>query len=165
VETIVAIVETVAAIMTPIGNPEHAINGTHSAADAGADRAANHTAYRTGGPVAFIRAFLRTADDALRMPELGDREQRQGDGRNRKTEPDGQTGGQSRCLDFRLHLKLNSLMVSGDCADRAGIFNVDAAKRLRACDKIRSGRPNVGGKEGSIIKPSFPGLVPRTVRE
>jgi hypothetical protein len=110
VEAIVTIVKpaTVTAIAA-IRNPEHAINGTHGAADAGADRAANHAAYRTGGPVALIRAFLRTADDALRMPELGDREQRQSDGRNGKTKPDGQTGGQSQCLDLRLHLDLNSL--------------------------------------------------------
>jgi hypothetical protein len=157
VETIVTIVETAAAIMAPIGNPEHAIHRTDGAADTGADRAANHATDRAGNPVTFIGAFLRATHDTLCMDELGDREQRQGDGRNGKTEPDGQTGGQSRSLDLRFHLNLNSLMVGGDCADGAGIFNVDVAKRLRNHDEIRSGQRNNAGKEGSIIKASFPG--------
>jgi hypothetical protein len=48
VETVVAIVEAAAVIMTPIGDPKHAIYGAHGATDAGADRAANHAADRAG---------------------------------------------------------------------------------------------------------------------
>jgi len=35
------VVKAAAAIVTPIGNPEHAIHGAHGTADAGSDRAAN----------------------------------------------------------------------------------------------------------------------------
>ena len=84
VEMIVAVVKAAAAIAAPIGNAEHAIHRADRAADTGSDRAADHTAYRTGGPVTFVGAFLRAAHDALGMPDMGDREQREGDGRDRQ---------------------------------------------------------------------------------
>jgi hypothetical protein len=56
-------------------------------------------------------------------------------------------------------------MVGRDCADGAGIFNVGATKRLRACNEIRSGQPDEGGSDGPITKASFQGLVHRTVPE
>jgi hypothetical protein len=84
VEAAVAVVKAAATIMAPIGNPEHAFNGSHRATDAGADRAANHAAHWTGGPVTFVCTLLRAAHDALRMPDLGDREQCKRDGRDTK---------------------------------------------------------------------------------
>ena len=52
-------------------NSEHAIHGAHRAADAGADRAAHDRADRTRRAVAFTGAFLRAADNTLRMAEMG----------------------------------------------------------------------------------------------
>jgi hypothetical protein len=141
VEAIVTIVKpaTVTAIAA-IGNTEHAINGTHGAADTGADRAANHAADRTGGPVTLIGSLLRAADDALGMGELGDREQRQSDGRNGKTEPDGQTGGQARSLDLRIHLNLNSLEISAASAPTWWESpNAEAAKWLHRYAEFEQG--------------------------
>ena len=60
------------AVVAVIGNPKHAIDGTDRTADAGTHRAANHGPYRTSRTAALTRAFLRSANDALRMPELGD---------------------------------------------------------------------------------------------
>ena len=67
----------VAPIMTvmPIAtNPEDAVDGTHRAADTGADRAANDGAHRTGRAAtlahALLRAAFHAADDALRMPGM-----------------------------------------------------------------------------------------------
>ena len=85
-KTIVAVVIAAAAIADGDRNPEHALDGAHRAADAGADRATDHTADRTGDPVTFLRAFLRAAHDALRMPDMGHRQQRENDGRGRKIE-------------------------------------------------------------------------------
>ena len=60
----------------PVGNPQRAIDRTHRAADAGADRATDHAADRTGSLVAFIRASWapRTMPCAF---DMGDREQGQ----------------------------------------------------------------------------------------
>jgi hypothetical protein len=102
VEVIVAIVIAAAAIAT-IRNPEHALDGAHRAADAGADRAAHHAAHRAGDPVAFPGALLGAAHDALRMPDLGDSEQCENDGRNCKIELHGQTGWQRRCRGLHLN--------------------------------------------------------------
>jgi hypothetical protein len=80
---VVAVVIAAAAI-TAIGDPEHTLDGAHRPADTGADRSANHTAHRAGNPVTFPGALLRAAHDALGMPELGDRQQRQNDRRRRQ---------------------------------------------------------------------------------
>jgi hypothetical protein len=87
-----------------IRNPEHALDGSHCATDAGPDRAANHTADRAANPVAFRRALLRAAHDALRMPDMGDCEQGESACRGRKMKLYRPTGGQCRCSDPRLHL-------------------------------------------------------------
>src|SRR5258708_29556797 len=103
VEAAVAVVKAAATIMTPIGNPEHAFDGSHRAADAGADRAANHSAHRTGGPVTFVCALLRAAHDALRMPDLGDREQCERDGRDTKIQFCRGAGRQGKCRGLHLN--------------------------------------------------------------
>jgi hypothetical protein len=55
-------------------NPEDAIDGTHRAADTGADRAANDGAHRACRAAtlthALLRAALHTAHDTLRMPGM-----------------------------------------------------------------------------------------------
>ena len=56
-------------------NSEHAIDRAHRAADTRADRSADDGADRTGVTTALTRAFLRAADDALRMSEMRDRQQ------------------------------------------------------------------------------------------
>ena len=75
VEVAVAIVVAAAAIVTPIGNAEHALDRAHRTANAGTDRAANHPADWTGNPAAFIRTLLRAADNALTVRGMRDREQ------------------------------------------------------------------------------------------
>ena len=91
---IVAVVIAAAAIAgSRIGNPEYAIHGADRAADAGADRAADHTADRTGGPVAFVGAFLGAADDALRMSDMGNREQGEGNSRSCQIDFSGKPAG------------------------------------------------------------------------
>src|SRR3984893_13403998 len=108
VEATMVIVKAAAAIVTPIGNPEHAIHGAHGSADAGSDRAANQSAHRTGGPVAFIRTFLGAAHDALRVPDMGNRQQAESECSTRKIESDRRTGRQRRCLDLRRRFHLDS---------------------------------------------------------
>ncbi len=55
-------------------NPEHAIDGTHRAADTSADRAAYDSAHRACRAAtlahALMRAALHTAHDTLRMPGM-----------------------------------------------------------------------------------------------
>ena len=74
-ESIVAVIKTAAVIMMPVRNSEHAIHRANGAADTSADRAADHATYRAGHAIAFRRAFLRTAHDALGVPDMGDCEQ------------------------------------------------------------------------------------------
>src|SRR3981081_3285939 len=138
---VVAVVIAAATMATPpatIRNPEHALAGSHCATDAGPDRAANHTADRAANPVAFRRALLRAAHDALRMPDMGDREQGDSECRGRKMKLYGQTGGHCRCSDPPLHL--NSFLLGRDCTDGAEICNADAAKKLRACGEFGTRR-------------------------
>lgn len=70
VEAVVAVIVTAAAAVTTMGNPEHALDRTHGPANTGADDASNCTADRAADPVAFIRALLGTAHDALGMAGL-----------------------------------------------------------------------------------------------
>jgi hypothetical protein len=84
-------------------NPEDAIDGTHRAADTGADRAANDGAHRTCRAATLARAVLsaalHAADDALRMAGMGHREQRESCGCKR--ELDAQAGCRRRCNRLR----------------------------------------------------------------
>jgi hypothetical protein len=73
VESIAAIV-IAAAVIAAIVNPEHALDGAHRPADAGSDRATDHTTYGARDPVAFPGAFLRAANDPLSMPDMRNRE-------------------------------------------------------------------------------------------
>src|SRR6202142_2984882 len=99
----------VAPIMTviPIAatNPEDAVDGTHRAADTGADRAANdraHRACRTATFALSVRsAALHAADDALRMAGTGNCEQRENERCGGKRELDGQAGCERRCRGLR----------------------------------------------------------------
>jgi len=81
------VIETAAAIVVPIGNSQHPMNGAHRAADAGTDGAADHATDRTGNPIAFVSALLRTAHDALGVAGVGGRQQRQSDGSSGKDQP------------------------------------------------------------------------------
>ena len=78
------------AVMT-VGNAEHALDGANGAADTGTDDAANCAAYGTCDPVAFIRAFLGSAHDALGVTGLRQRQQREQDGGGCEQQPEGQT--------------------------------------------------------------------------
>ena len=142
-EAIVTIVETTAVTIAAIRNPEYAIHGADRTANAGTDRAANHPADRTGGPVAFVSAFLRAAHDALRMSDMGHRQQREGEGSSCEVKPCGGTGRQRHCPELRFHL--NSLKAGRDGAGGAGICNAGAAKRLRGRDEFTTSRQNRSG--------------------
>src|SRR5258705_9643897 len=115
-ETTVAVVIAAAAIAA-IGNSEHAVDGAHRAADAGADRAANHTAHGAGDPASLVRTLLRPAHDALGMNDMGNHEQCEHDCRSRKTEFYGPSARQRRCSDLSLHP--NFLLLGRDCAGTA----------------------------------------------
>jgi hypothetical protein len=86
-------------------DPEHAIDGTHRAADTGADRAANDGTHRTGRAAALVRALLsaalHAADDTLRMPSMGNREQRDDHCCGCKRKLDAQAGCRRRCDRLR----------------------------------------------------------------
>src|SRR5258705_7261428 len=95
----VGVVIAAATIATPIAairDSEHALDGAHRAADAGADRAANHPTHGAANPVAFVSTLLRAAHDALRMTDMGDREQREHQCRSREIKLYGQAGRQRR---------------------------------------------------------------------
>src|SRR5437870_9970672 len=115
VETMIAVEIAAAAVAAPpaaIRNPEHALDRTHRAADAGADRAANHTAHGAGDPASFVGTLLRPAHDTLGVTGIGNREQCE---HSRKIEFYRQTGGQPRCSDRCLHLEF--LLLGRDCAE------------------------------------------------
>jgi hypothetical protein len=108
VESIVTIVKAVTSVppaMRP--NSEHAVYRAHRTADARADRTSDDGADRTGGTSALARAFLGASDDALRTPEMGDRQQGQSDCRSRQMKLEGKAARQRQRPDLRLHL--NSL--------------------------------------------------------
>jgi len=64
--------EAVAVVMiAAMRNPKHAFDRTHSAADAGPDRATYDAADRTCDPVALIGALLRPTHDALGVSDVG----------------------------------------------------------------------------------------------
>jgi hypothetical protein len=60
-----------------IGNAENSVDSADRASDAGAHSATNGSADRTRNAAAFILTLLRAADDALRMRQRRDGEQRQ----------------------------------------------------------------------------------------
>jgi hypothetical protein len=138
VKSIIPVVKTAAAVA--VIHPEYASNGTHRAADAGSDRAANYTADGPGNPVAFAGAFLRAPHEALGVADVGDREQGKGHCSSRKMKFEGHAGRQCRCPDPGLHL--NSFG-SAATADGAGICNAAAGKWLRAPYEPRTEAPRL----------------------
>lgn len=86
-------------------DPEDAIDGTYRAADTGADRAANDGAHRACRAatlaLALLSAALHAADDALRMPGMGHREQGENERCGCKRELDAQAGCRHRCDRLR----------------------------------------------------------------
>jgi hypothetical protein len=135
VKSIIPVVKTAAAIA--VIHPEYASDGTHRAADAGSDRAANHTADGPGNPVTFAGAFLRTPHEALGVADMGDREQGKGHCSSCKMKFEGHAGRQCRYPDPGLHLNSFGLPAA---AVGAGICNAAAGKWLRAPYEFRTGR-------------------------
>jgi hypothetical protein len=84
----------------PVGNSERAVDG----ADGGSNRAAHDSTDRPRGTIAFARALLGAADQALGVPEMGDREQCQNDRRACQAQLGGRTGRHGRRPDLRIHL-------------------------------------------------------------
>jgi hypothetical protein len=101
-------------VVAVIGNAEYAVDGANRTSDAGADRAANHGAYRTRCAAALTCAFVRTADNTLRVPWMRHREQCERYRRNGKMEPRRQTVRRRRCLDYGLRLHLDSSILGCD---------------------------------------------------
>jgi hypothetical protein len=68
------VVVPIMTVMPIATNPEDAIDGTHRAADTGADRAANDGAHRACRAAtlahALLSAALHAAHDTLRMPGM-----------------------------------------------------------------------------------------------
>jgi hypothetical protein len=84
VEMIVAVVKAAAGL--PIGNTEHAIHSADCAANTCPDCLANHAADWASHPVTFVSTLLRAAHDALRVPDLRNRQQSESERRARKIE-------------------------------------------------------------------------------
>jgi hypothetical protein len=66
------------AIIRPVRHAEHTVDRTDRAADAGSNRATDHSADRSCGAIALVGPLLRTADDALRLTCMGQSKQGQG---------------------------------------------------------------------------------------
>ncbi len=71
-------------------------------------------------PVAFIRALLRAAHDALGVAGMGDREQRQRECRSRKISLAGEPAGSVAAVLIFILFIFNSLMVGRDQRRRGG---------------------------------------------
>ena len=71
-------------MIAAVRNSENAVDRADRAADTRADRAADQSPHRSGRTAALSRAFLRAADDALCVPEMGDRQQCESKRRGRK---------------------------------------------------------------------------------
>ena len=82
--SIVTVVEA-AASMVPAMRPnsEYAIDRAHRAAHTRANRSADDSTDRSGGTAALARALLGAANDALRVPDMRHRQQRQSNCRRR----------------------------------------------------------------------------------
>jgi hypothetical protein len=87
---IVVVVVPIITVMPIAIDPEDAVDGTHRAADTGADRAANDRANRACRAAtlarAVMRAALHAADDTLRMPGMRNDKQRKNERRGCKRE-------------------------------------------------------------------------------
>jgi hypothetical protein len=97
VEVAVAVVVAVTAVT--IGNPQHAIDGADRSAHARADGATDSGTYRACHAAAFVRSFLRAADDPLRMSHVGNCQERKYEWRRRKQARKRKRGRQRRRRD------------------------------------------------------------------
>jgi hypothetical protein len=95
------VVVPIMTVMPIATNPEDAIDGTHRAADTGADRAANDGAHRACRAAtlahALLSAALHAAHDTLRMPGMRNGYQRENQCGGCKRELDAQAGCRRRC--------------------------------------------------------------------
>jgi hypothetical protein len=136
--TVVVPIMTVMPVAT---NSEDAIDGTHRAADTGADRAADHSSHRACRaatlPHALLSAALHTADDALRMAGMGHREPCENQCCGCKRELDAQAGCRRRC--DRLHPVHLDQFLRPLRSLEAGTGNADSTKRLRRHGKFENG--------------------------
>ncbi len=84
------VVEAAAAVTPDAANAKNAVNGADRAADARTDRTAD---YATHGPRRgrLRRTFLRSANDALGLSRMGDRQPSQRDRRGRELQFCGPT--------------------------------------------------------------------------
>jgi hypothetical protein len=72
---VVAVVKAAAMPMAAIGDSEHAIDCTDRTTNTCSHRLADHAADGTGNPITFVPAFLSATHDALRVSDMGDRQQ------------------------------------------------------------------------------------------
>src|SRR5579872_2571614 len=68
VKMIVTVVKSAAAL--PMGNAQHAIDGSDCAANTCPNRLADNAADGASYPVSFVRTFLRASHDTLRVSDL-----------------------------------------------------------------------------------------------
>jgi hypothetical protein len=95
-------------------NSEHAIHRAHRTADTRANRTADDGTDRTGRPAALARTLLGTANDALRVPDMGDRQHGESQCRRRKQGFCRRTSWQRHCPDLRVHLDSLCSMAPAD---------------------------------------------------
>ncbi|MDA9427245.1 hypothetical protein XH97_34795 [Bradyrhizobium sp. CCBAU 53380] len=94
-EAVIPVIISAAAVaVVTVGNAEHAFHRTDRATDTGSHDASDRAAHRTGDPVAFMRAFLSAAHDALGVASLRQGEQRKKDGCGCEQQADRQAGRQ-----------------------------------------------------------------------
>ena len=87
-----------------LGNPEHAIHRADCTTHTRADRTSDDRADRTGSAPALAGTFLRAADNALRMPEMGYRQQGQCDRGGCQMKLVGKAARQRQRPDLRLFI-------------------------------------------------------------
>ncbi len=114
----VAVMPSVVAmtIAAAIGNAEHALDASDHTANACADSAANHTAHRPGRTIATASALLGSADDALRVRKVRNREQCESRQRGNRMQPEQRWFGDGNRIGLPpsvpLHSKFSS---SSEC--------------------------------------------------
>jgi hypothetical protein len=93
------------AVMMPV-RLEHALDCAHGTADAGANRASDHPADGACDPVAFGRALLGAADDALGVADMGHGDERQRQGEKRNMNGSSQPAGRAAVLTLVLFISI-----------------------------------------------------------
>lgn len=110
-EAVVAVVIAAAAVtVMTVGNAQNTLDRANGATDTGTDDASDRTAHGAANPVALVRAFLGTADDALGVAGLRQHRQREQDSGGCERQADGQTGRRRRGGDtYFVHLRSQRL--------------------------------------------------------